>query len=432
MPKGGPTTARDPRETWQQVKAKLRPRAYRGGSLELSKNARGFYSLRGRLVQRGRTILTESVGLGAQPTKGQFEEAAAEVTQRLDRLVESLRQGYRPDPARERRTVGAQVQRWLTATEQTAPEGHAYYAHVAKHHITPYAIADVPMRELVPEDVEHWLAELSRAKVPSATRLFAFDRLMEALRMFLIPGEVPSVRTVVNMAKSMRPKHRKAKPQPLDEEQSDKLLRHLASGKMKDPYGAFLAVELLVGLRWGETAGIRLSDLHRLGSAEPYVTIEQRIDKDDRKPYPTKSEAGERSLPLSTEAVAVIRDYLEREATEGRPRRPNDLLFQYRGRPVNYRTTLNHLFKATEDAGLGRLGKTHRLRHTFGTLGGLEASTAVLGDLMGHADAETTLIYTSSRMKDKREAVEKINRRMRNVTTTITTDGAGKPKEAAS
>lgn len=415
MAKGGRVAApRDPKVVWQEVKAKLRPRAYRGGSIEWTTNKRGYHSLRGRLRHRGRTILTESIGLGPQPTKGAIEDAADEAVRRLDKLVESLRQGYRPDPARERRTVGAQMQRWLTATEQTAPQGHDYYEQVVKRHITPYGIADVPLRELTAEDVEHWLSELVRAKVPSATRQFAFDRLMEALRQFLIPAEVPSVRAVLNAAKTLRPKHRKGKPQPFDEEQTDQLLRYLTSGDAREPYASLLAVQLLNGLRWGEAAGIRIDDLHRLGSAEPYVTIAQRIDKDDRKPYPVKSEAGERQLPLSSATVAVLRDYLEREAVDGRPRRPGELVFQYRGKPVNYRTTLNNLFQATEAAGLGRLGKTHRLRHTFGTLGGLETPTHVLGGIMGHTDNKTTLIYTSRRQKDMREATEKISRRMRN------------------
>jgi integrase len=410
---------------WLAEKAK-RPQRKGLGTVEWSENAAGFVTLRGRLVHGKRTVrgddrlvqrpnvyLTDGVGLGKVPTRKAVLDADAEVRDRLAVLADRLRRGYKPDPARDRRTVGQQVERWLKATERTAPEGHAHYADVARLHILPYRIAGVALRALTEDDLDDWLADLAAAGASTATARYAFDRLMEALRLYLAGGEVPNVRTLVNAAGQHRPKHRKTKPAPLDEAQTESFLAHLRSGQAAEPYATLLALQLLTGLRWGEAAGVRRGDVHGLESDDrATISIAQRIDKETRAPMPTKSEAGERELPLGSEAVELLRAYLARLEAEGRAPGATELLFSVRGKPVAYRTTLNWLVKFTEAAGLGRLSKTHRLRHTFGTLGGGDTHTPVLGGLLGHADARTTLGYTGRRMQDMRDAAERIGRRM--------------------
>ena len=66
-------------------------------------------------------------------------------------------------------------------------------------------------------------------------------------------------------------------------------------------------------------------------------------------------------------AVDLVRAYLARLEAAGRWLAPGELLFSCRGKLVAYRTTLSGLARLTLAAGLGRLGKKHRLRHTFGT-----------------------------------------------------------------
>src|SRR2546426_4922536 len=129
------STTRTPAERKAEVKAAWlaekakRPQRKGLGAVEWSENAAGFVTLRGRLVHGKRTVrgddqlvqrpnvyLTDGVGLGKVPTRRAVLDADAAVRDRLAVLADRLRQGYRPDPARERRTVGQQVQRGLKAT----------------------------------------------------------------------------------------------------------------------------------------------------------------------------------------------------------------------------------------------------------------------------------------------------------------------------
>lgn len=383
------------------------------GSVHFSRDARGYLVARGRLWHLKRLYATEGVGLGkGEPTQRARAAAVREVERRLLDLRARLQADEQPDPACERRTVGQQLELWLLDVAQTAPRGVRTYEAGVRCHLMPHRIARVPLRSLTDEDVRRWLADLTRAGIGSWTRRYTLNCLVAALRAYLRAHEVASVRRVVNAAHELRPKHRSHSPEPLDEAQSAALLAHLTA-HAPEPYGPLLAVQLLLGLRWGEAAAIRVGDLHGLDGPEPSVSIARRVDRHTSEPAPVKSEAGERILPLSADAVAVLVGCRQRALAQGRAWAPDELVFQLRGRPVAYRTTLNQLRRISQAAGLRPFGNTHRLRHTFATLAAADGvPTHVLGGLLGHTDPAMTARYTRHRQPEMRQAVESVGRRM--------------------
>jgi integrase len=79
------------------------------------------------------------------------------------------------------------------------------------------------------------------------------------------------------------------------------------------------------------------------------------------------------------------------------------------GTPLNNRNVLyRHIWPVCDRLGIPRF-RWHALRHTFSTYQGNEGvPTPVLQSLLGHAHANTTMIYTHPLREAEREAVEQL------------------------
>jgi site-specific recombinase XerD len=150
---------------------------------------------------------------------------------------------------------------------------------------------------------------------------------------------------------------------------------------------------LLCGLRSREVLNIRLSDLQLDGAR-------LRIRGKGAK---------ERFMPLAHTVVTVLQGYLELERP---PESTTSGLFVVlKGKRRGQEMTpagLRRLFRYRRQATALSNANAHRFRHTFGTdMARAGVRLPVLQKMMGHAHAETTLLYVNLSMADIAEEYSK-------------------------
>jgi integrase len=92
-----------------------------------------------------------------------------------------------------------------------------------------------------------------------------------------------------------------------------------------EPFGTILAITAVLGLRIGETLGLRVCDVD---FAKRIIRVRQSVDSASRTIGGTKSRASSADMPMSTELEARLRSHLSR--LDGK----SELLFLNRnGRP---------------------------------------------------------------------------------------------------
>ncbi len=84
-------------------------------------------------------------------------------------------------------------------------------------------------------------------------------------------------------------------------------------------------------------------------------------------------------------------------------------VFHLDGQKIEPNFLRNHLLPLTKQCGFGDVTKIHTLRHTFAShlvMGGVDLPT--VKKLLGHADIETTMIYSHLADEHIDRAVEKL------------------------
>lgn len=153
---------------------------------------------------------------------------------------------------------------------------------------------------------------------------------------------------------------------------------------------------LFLGLRVSEVAKLNLSDINLDNKT---ITIHGKGNK-------------ERTLPLSSELIKSIKNYLEVRQVEG----INALFVSRNHKRISVRRIQFIVEELVNELGFNK-GKEkepsrkkitcHKLRHTFATLAvqsGVDILT--LKELLGHSLVQTTQIYTKASNEQLKEAVE--------------------------
>ncbi|MHC4707723.1 MAG: tyrosine-type recombinase/integrase [Planctomycetota bacterium] len=107
--------------------------------------------------------------------------------------------------------------------------------------------------------------------------------------------------------------------------------------------------------------------------------------KDDWKP-----KTSEREIPLGDDIIDLLRQHRQRL----KPSSDQDEVFPVQSKGRSHNWLRLELIKTAQKAGIGDLTKIHTLRHTFAShlvMQGVDLPT--VGQLMGHTDVETTMIY---------------------------------------
>lgn len=186
----------------------------------------------------------------------------------------------------------------------------------------------------------------------------------------------------------------------------EEVARLLGAIPKETPVGLrdWAAVELLygTGLRRIELLGLALEDLHL---SEGFVQVLGKGDK-------------ERVLPLGQAAVEAVRRYL----VEGRPHLARGshrklLVSHQHGGPVSQRELLAAIRQHAKKAEIPPVLGFHQFRHSCATHMLREgADLRALQTLLGHANLNTTAIYTKVEMTDLRKTLKDCHPREKDFT----------------
>jgi integrase/recombinase XerD len=195
------------------------------------------------------------------------------------------------------------------------------------------------------------------------------------------------------------PRTWKRMPSVLQVDEMRRLLEAVRAHPSRYPLrdAAMLELAYATGLRVGELTSLKL------GSLRPDLRILRCIGKGSK----------ERIVPVSRRSL----DAVDRYVTEERPRlarfRPTDLLFVSRGgKPIGREVVSAMLRKYALLAGLPGRITPHVLRHSFAThMIQRGADLRIVQEILGHANVETTEIYTHLNKTDLKAAHRKYHPR---------------------
>jgi integrase len=173
-----------------------------------------------------------------------------------------------------------------------------------------------------------------------------------------------------------------------------------------EPFSTILAITAVLGLRIGETLGLRVTDLD---FAECIVRVRQSVDSASRTIGGVESKASSADLPMSTELEARLRAHLLRHESE--------LLFVNRnGRPFCADKLREKQLHPLLDALKIPRGGFHGMRHAAASaLLADGASPAVVQKQLRRSDARVTLaVYAHVLGDQQRTAVQNRSARLVN------------------
>lgn len=204
-----------------------------------------------------------------------------------------------------------------------------------------------------------------------------------------------------------KPKARRHELQPWTAEETERVLAAAEGHRFCAAFGLMA----MAGLRRGEALGLRWTDLEL---ERGYASIQRALVLVGKVPTfsKPKTEAGRRSIPLPTQAIAALRAHRRRLAEERLAyvdvHLSGDLIFSDEdGSPVHPDRFLGAFRRISQVAGLRRT-RPHDLRHGWATRA-LEAGVPakVVQEVLGHASAMVTLdIYSHVMPSMKADATQ--------------------------
>lgn len=236
-------------------------------------------------------------------------------------------------------------------------------------------IGDKPLATLVPADVRRFVAKLAKSGYAKSS----LARKVSCLRSFFhflvqTNAVVSNLAAVVDL-----PRHRRALPAVLIEQDVDKLLSSAVGQKLETRDRALLELLYATGCRASEIAGIKLSDID-------WGACTLRVMGKGAK---------ERIVPFGKVAAQHLRTYITvlrtRLVAGGKA---THVFVNYRGTPLSRRSLGRIVAKYVRQGEFDGI-TPHALRHSFAThLLDNGADLRVVQELLGHTSVSTTQVYT--------------------------------------
>jgi integrase len=329
----------------------------------------------------------------------------SEAQRKLSELRAKVRSHVDVEAGRER--LGTYLDGWLVGrdeAEELKRSTLADYRDLLDRCIKGSKLAKKPLDEVQPSDVRQWLSTLKRRGTGLRTR----QRALALLRAALGAAERDNALAYNPAAKVATPKAEKKNARVrLDREHIGTLLK-AAEGS---PYEAVIVLAALHGLRIGEALGLCWGDVDLRAGA---VTIRRQLAEErrtgERYFAPVKTEAGERTVPLSDLAVAALRRLLVRVGAAPHPGR---LLFRdAKGAPLRRSNFHRRIWTPIRDAArLPKGSRFHDLRHAAASaLLGAGQDVATVAGVLGHSSPAVTLrVYAHALPNRMREAATAVD-----------------------
>jgi integrase len=365
------------------------------------------------------------------PTQSQvvFTSGVKDADAQLQRWIADLEQQRTRDP--RRLTLGSLLDLWQKGTAHALkPKTRRFYRENVDLYITPKhgdkpALASLLCAEVKPSDLTRLYSEL-RAKSLSETTVRHVHDTLRACYSWAMAEEYLESSPCQRLKRRQVPTPRRSEVVTWDDGQIVEALRlAVERRKGRAPRPLYLVqVPLLLagwsGLRAEEVSGLQRQDLDLEGCTLHVERVAYYVDG-ELYVGPPKSEAGIRDVPLPSQSVAVLREYLRaqdemRLARRGRWNREGWVLCTRDGMPVDPGQLSGYWGRFVRSRELPHI-TLHGLRHSFATNvfdqvpEHRESMLKVVQELLGHADpaitARTYLHVTESASEDARSAQQK-------------------------
>jgi integrase len=355
----------------------------------------------GTIRKRGRWSWTVIVELGADPVTGkrrQLWRAVKGPKREAEALLVQLL--HERDTGVERpvgkQTVAAYLNRWLADYVQPslAPKTIVSYREVVHVHLIP-TLGSLDLVALRPTHIQSLYTRLlasgrcdGRGGL-SARSVLRYHQILHAALRQAVRWQL-LVRNPADAVEAPRASRRELRATTPEQ------ARAVMGAADATPFGPFVRLALLTGMRRGELLGLRWSDVDLDGGALHVQQTAQRIDGQGIVFRQPKTRLSRRSIALSPDAVAVLRQHRRRQAEArllaGSAYVDRDLVFATGlGTPIepgNLRRSWLGIIRA---AGLPGL-RIHDLRHAHATLMLRQGvHPKVVSERLGHASVNITL-----------------------------------------
>lgn len=307
------------------------------------------------------------------------------------RHSEILRSEWLPPatPKAEPITLDRFAEAWL-ASRGIEERTRDHYRQLLRDHICP-TFGDVPVTEIAPAAVRTWHADLGRRTGPTA-RAHAYGLLRTILNTAVADDLIAANACRVRGGGEAR-RAKRIVPATLAELEA-------LTGAMPEKYRLMVLLGAWVGLRFGELAELRRSDVD-VKSKVVHVRRGVVRTTAGRKVKAPKTEAGRRTVAIPPHLMPAVKAHLRAHAAIGR----DGLIFPARdGHQLAPSTVYRVFYPARVKAGRPDL-RFHDLRHTGAVLA---ASTgATLAELMarlGHSTPGAAMVY-QHRAQDRDRAI---------------------------
>jgi integrase len=311
----------------------------------------------------------------------------------LDNASTDMTRGEWVDPKARRQLFDDWAERWWETTVKLRPTTRRGYWGVLERHVLPHftgrRLADIDY-----VDVEEFISgRLSAGLSPKYVR-----ECVSVLSLIMRLAVKANVRRDNPAAGHQLPvRQRKLREgDVLDMDQVHRLIEHV-----KDPYRPAVWLLVLTGLRPAELCGLRVRSVdfarHVIHVNETLLPVHKYGDEKYRSavPGPTKTSAGDRSIPIPKWLSDELAEMLAgRVAQRGTPIIPDEYLFLTpKGLPLHRdRFRQSVIRPALVEAGLPESLRTYDLRHSHASLLiDLGANVLAVSQRMGHSDPSVTL-----------------------------------------
>ena len=345
----------------------------------------------GRNPETGKPIYKNVLGKTQAEVKAKLK-AAIEESANLDMLKA------------EQYTTGQWMDVWFEncAKIKVRPSSHQTYRGYIDNHIKPN-IGDVPLGKLSSLHLQKLYKKLlaggrverieakGQPKGLSAKTVRNINQVISSAMDFAKDQKLIGSNPTDGCALP-KLEHKEMKTLPV--EQLTSFLREAKESGVFELY----YIELATGLRRGELLGLKWEDIDL---AQGSLRVQRQIARINGEVIeaPLKTKNAYRTLPLSADAVDVLREQRKKSGS-------NSYVFPSpTGGPISPDSVLHMLHRVLKRAGLSKV-RFHDLRHTFATLAlqnGVDIKT--VSGMLGHYSAGFTLdTYTHVTTSAKKEA----------------------------
>jgi len=355
-----------------------------------------------------------------------------EVSTKITDALSKLQSGTFVEPNKV--TISKWLDEWMEVYQKgtISPNFYARRQDLIRIHIKP-AIGDKPLLKLKPVDIKKFYNDLEKnGRKPAKKKNKKIIPLPKDAPPGLATGTIRQIHNILNPAmkqavkEGLVPKNVVADVTPpkvvktraansLNKQEAKVYLDTLKGQRL---YAAFV-VELTTGLRRGELLGLQWTDLNWDTGALKIRRQISRIIQDDGKTIldyaPLKTPAAYRTIILPAVTLAELKAHKARQAEDkllfGKLYNNEGLIFCSEwGHKLDTRHLYRIHCKALVDAKIPHTA-FHNLRHTVATLLLQSGENfKVVQDLLGHADAQTTMnTYAHVLEEMKQGAADKLD-----------------------